>query len=402
MYRVFIAGSDERERKAVRHALAGAADRFEVVGEATDGEFALPMISDLRPDVLVTYEGMPFMDAMELSRRVRRRYPWIEMVLLSGSDNAGHGEEAKKIGVGEYLLKPVSAYELRDAVERAACRLRRTAKALEDSIRWADRIVPPERREQERRMQRWLETGSGDDGVAWPREGRYCRLLTLAGVSGRAADAARGVLRFMEATRGDRRAFVLELPWGPTMVVAEDDEESLESLAYEAAHTALCAVEKFAGARVKIQISRSAETPEELRASWLDMQKLAKVQTGNRPILSEEDLNSPMESVREYLGEHMMDPYLAHRHAARSAGMTINRFSVVFAQEMGATFTQYAFQARVSAAKGMLKNTKMRVGSVASAVGFDDVTYFSRIFELVTGLTPQKYRKKHAADAPQE
>lgn len=402
MYRVFLAGSDERGRKAVRRALAGVSDRFEVVGEATDGEFALPMICDLRPDVLVTEEGMPFMDAMELARRVRRQYPWIEMVLLSGSDNAGHGEKAKKIGVGEYLLKPASGYELCEAVERAAFRLQRTAKALEDSIRWADRAVPPERRERERMMQRWLETGSGDGSVAWPHEGRYCRLLTLTGVSGRAADAALGVLRFMEATRGDRKAFALELPWGPTMVVAEDDEESLESLAYEAAHTAMCAVEKFAGARVKVQIGRSVESLEALRVSWLDLQKLAQKQNDDHPILSEEDLNTPMESVWNYLGEHLMDPWLAHSHVARSAGMTVNRFRVVFAQEMGFTFTHYAFRMRVSAAKGMLKNTKMRVSSVASAVGFDDATYFSRIFELMTGMTPQNYRKTHAEDAPQE
>ena len=87
-------------------------------GEASDGELALPMLEAEAPDILITDIKMPFMDGLELSRIVRARLPQTRIVILSGHDEFRYAQEAIQLGVTEYLLKPVSAQDLLDALAR--------------------------------------------------------------------------------------------------------------------------------------------------------------------------------------------------------------------------------------------------------------------------------------------
>ena len=69
---------------------------------------ALPVILKEKPDILITDIRMPFMDGLELSRMVKAELPDIKIVILSGYDDFEYAKQAIKIGVAEYLLKPVS------------------------------------------------------------------------------------------------------------------------------------------------------------------------------------------------------------------------------------------------------------------------------------------------------
>jgi YesN/AraC family two-component response regulator len=81
---------------------------------------ALPLISETLPDILITDVKMPFMDGLELSRRVAGAMPWVKIVILSGHDEFEYAKQAIKIGVSEYLLKPVTSETLFQALESAA------------------------------------------------------------------------------------------------------------------------------------------------------------------------------------------------------------------------------------------------------------------------------------------
>jgi two-component system response regulator YesN len=96
------------------------ANGFEFAGEATDGEMALPLLQTIRPDVLITDIKMPFMDGLQLSKIVREYMPWVKIIILSGHDEFSYAQTAVKIGVSEYLLKPVSAGDLQDALYKVA------------------------------------------------------------------------------------------------------------------------------------------------------------------------------------------------------------------------------------------------------------------------------------------
>ena len=97
---------------------------YEFVGDASDGELALPVILKEKPDILITDICMPFMDGLELSRMVKAELPDIKIVILSGYDDFEYAKQAIKIGVAEYLLKPVSSAVLLEHLSEIAEKVR--------------------------------------------------------------------------------------------------------------------------------------------------------------------------------------------------------------------------------------------------------------------------------------
>ena len=67
MMRVFIADDEEIIRDGIRNCIEKEQERFLFAGEAPDGEMALPMLMEMKPDVLITDIRMPFMDGLELA-----------------------------------------------------------------------------------------------------------------------------------------------------------------------------------------------------------------------------------------------------------------------------------------------------------------------------------------------
>jgi len=76
------------------------------------------MIQESKPDIVITDIKMPFMDGLELSSLVKKEMPAVKIIILSGYDDFDYASKAIKLGVTEYLLKPISADELLETVLR--------------------------------------------------------------------------------------------------------------------------------------------------------------------------------------------------------------------------------------------------------------------------------------------
>ena len=76
---------------------------------------------------------------------------------------------------------------------------------------------------------------------------------------------------------------------------------------------------------------------------------------------------------------------------ARSAFMSVSRFSHVFKQEMGEAPKEYLIDERIKRAKQMLATTKMSAQDVAVSLGYDNPLYFYRLFKKKTGMTTRQY-----------
>ena len=267
MYRVFLADADAAMREFYRGSLTQSRGEFQIAGEAMDGETALTMICDFQPDLLIVDLGLPMMDGLTLCRKVRQELPWVRAVLLGSDDDPVRRRETESLDVSEYLLRPVSAYELSEAVGRAVDSIDRSMRTLSDKIIRARRSVSQERIQRERQLYQWILDGSAPC-PAIGRFGQYCRLLTLntAGCPEQCARIAGGILRLMELEPcPSARLFAAELPQCEALIVAGDDPVALEDVSYRAAVTALRAIEHFAGERLRISVSPCLDSPESLR-----------------------------------------------------------------------------------------------------------------------------------------
>lgn len=116
--RVFLVEDEMIIRNGVKRSIDWEKEGYEFVGEASDGELAYPLILKEEPDILITDIRMPFMDGLELSRLVKEELPDIKILILSGYDEFQYAKEAIKIGVTDYLLKPISQAQLLEALEQ--------------------------------------------------------------------------------------------------------------------------------------------------------------------------------------------------------------------------------------------------------------------------------------------
>ena len=118
--KIFLAEDEAIIRRGIRDSIDWEANGLEFVGEAGDGEYAYPLILKTEPDILLTDVKMPFMDGLELSRLVKKSLPNIKIIILSGYNEFDYAKEAIKIGISDYLLKPITSASLVDALKRVA------------------------------------------------------------------------------------------------------------------------------------------------------------------------------------------------------------------------------------------------------------------------------------------
>jgi len=124
-YKVFFVEDEAVTREGIRDNVDWQASGFEFCGEAADGEMALPLLRTAQPDVLITDIKMPFMDGLQLSKIMRERMPWVKIIILSGHDEFEYAQQAIKIGVTDYLLKPITVQNLQDALQKLTVQLDR-------------------------------------------------------------------------------------------------------------------------------------------------------------------------------------------------------------------------------------------------------------------------------------
>ncbi|RCX16835.1 two-component system response regulator YesN [Anaerobacterium chartisolvens] len=133
MYKVFLIDDEIVIREGIRDSVKWDDTDFIFSGEAPDGEFALPLIQEIKPDILITDIKMPFMDGLQLSRIVRKNMPWVKIIILSGHDEFSFAKEAMSIGVTEYLLKPVSSADLLESLNKVMIQIENEKKEREDA-----------------------------------------------------------------------------------------------------------------------------------------------------------------------------------------------------------------------------------------------------------------------------
>jgi two-component system, response regulator YesN len=84
----------------------------EVVGEASDGEEAIELMESFEVDLVLSDVKMPMMDGLQLAEYLSLQHPDVRMVLISGYDEFEYAKRAMRLGVKDYLLKPVDIDEL--------------------------------------------------------------------------------------------------------------------------------------------------------------------------------------------------------------------------------------------------------------------------------------------------
>lgn len=108
MLKVFLVEDEFVVRESIKNNIDWEGHGFTFCGEAGDGEVALSLIRKELPDIVITDIKMPFMDGLTLSKFIKKEFPWMEIILLTGYEEFSYAQEAIHIGVSRYLSKPIN------------------------------------------------------------------------------------------------------------------------------------------------------------------------------------------------------------------------------------------------------------------------------------------------------
>lgn len=113
--KVLIADDHAVVREGTRRILNQEED-IEVVSEASDGEEAVRLAKQYKPDVAIIDISMPKMDGIEATRQIKALYPEMVVLILSAYDDDQFVFSLLEAGAAGYLLKSVHGQELVDAI----------------------------------------------------------------------------------------------------------------------------------------------------------------------------------------------------------------------------------------------------------------------------------------------
>lgn len=131
-YRVFLADDEDLIREGLRDTVPWNSLGLVLAGMAEDGRSALGGIRDTQPDIVITDIQMPYMDGLEMIRRIRELRPECHIIIITGFSEFTYAQTAIKLGVEDFLLKPVDipnlCRTLRNITEKLDSRERRDSE----------------------------------------------------------------------------------------------------------------------------------------------------------------------------------------------------------------------------------------------------------------------------------
>lgn len=498
--RAIICDDDEIILKGLCSVVDWPGLGIEVVGTASDGKAGLQLLREMDPELLLSDIRMPYIDGLELIREGRKVNPELQVIVFSGYDDFEYVRQALRLGVQDYLTKPIDMEELtrqvrvcvrqyvrsvQDAIDEKENLLRKVMayEAYEDERlremencccqllileseqelgnqtsfledlrgsgiyvltqkerRWELVIVGKTEAQVDVQRNRWIErldqvmekNGTAVvTAVSSIRFGIRClgrlrseaeEALGLKYVKGYNQNLSYQQIRTDQKhsdqeTRDKAVLFnraLIEAVKGADLEQAERELDELEARLTGMGTDSFLYVQFMVGNlyssilqeldQIGIRSEQVLEDPVDSYGKLLQCDTIHKACAVLREhirkicaCVKEQQAGAYSESVYKalrFIGTHYNQSSLSQEEAAAEAGLSTGRFSTLFKNETGSTFTDYLLKIRMEKAKELMQNPNMKIYEIAWMCGYENIPYFSTAFKKYTGVSPTEYRSK--------
>lgn len=121
--KVLLADDEHTIREGFKHLFDWEKHGCTLIGEARDGRETLEKIESLDPDIVIIDISMPVLSGLEVIRKIKKQGLKTAFVIVSGYDDFSYCQEALRLKVEAYLLKPVNFEELDEIVDSLKIKL---------------------------------------------------------------------------------------------------------------------------------------------------------------------------------------------------------------------------------------------------------------------------------------
>lgn len=340
MYRVLIVDDEMPALRFVRSIIEQFAKNFQVAGTAASGEQGLQFLQQHSVDLLITDISMHGMNGIELAQAARAMQPNIHIVIISGYGEFEYAQGAIQAGVDEYLLKPVS-------ISKMTAILQSLEKKMDaDSSDLAASVLPAADLKQlayfiSMSKYRMIKDYFLSLAAAWERDQVPQRQVWHMG-----------------------RQLIHQ-----TATVHQPVGNQLEETLTEFNEIIRCAGSYG-------DLMASLYTPLFDNGSVRD-RKLSTQELYDYAVL--------------YIEENYAQP-LSMQSVCDEIGISQTYLSRLFRKYSDTTFNAFLTRCRMEAAMNLLRDKPdLLLRDVAACVGYDDSSYFTKVFHQYTGKTPSQF-----------
>lgn len=372
-------------------------------------------------DILLTDIEMPEENGLELFRWTRGRFTNLVGVFLTSHAEFGYVKEAMALGGFDYILQPARFSEVERVLVSATQKVRSNIH-IEKLKKNRKKFI--QQRERLFALMTAKERENADADVA-ELFSQLGHLLEIEYLKCGFHMAALRVQRFPAGHSWNRPLLqvvfrnvleeLLQEEKGRIMCAGEGLEEFMLLVTTESGgltdekwRQSLEELYRFVDIHMDFSISLYALEQErqtlgipELRKLRLRLQELEGKDPGlytgivRRNVdvdATAQRIHEAMTYIRENLGQD-----ISRTEVADMVHLNEEYFSKMFHKYAGCTFKEYVMEERMQQAQRLLKHSRLSVSLIASKVGYDNFSYFSKAFKKATGLTPQEYRKVHSS-----
>ena len=119
MFRVLIADDEETIREGLKRLIESYDIGLSVIATAEDGEVAMNLINEYKPEIILMDINMPFINGLEIIEEIRKTDQNTKIIIISGYSQFDYAQKALDLGVFSYLLKPINYRDFKDILIKA-------------------------------------------------------------------------------------------------------------------------------------------------------------------------------------------------------------------------------------------------------------------------------------------
>lgn len=399
MWKVLIADDEPKIRRGLSSAVHWAELDMEVVAEAEDGEMALELAQHTQPDILLVDICMPFLNGLQFIEKLKAVRKQGLVIVITGHDEFVYAQQAVRLQVFDYLLKPVGREQLKIALKKAVQNLEEACR-LERYVSWVSRETKKNvLLLREVFCKEWI---AGVLDAAYIAEQLVFLDLPLPPLSGMLmvrmtgrCSKGQSLQEWDRAEFLDRIRCIVEeslAEWQPA-VCFSDDADNLVVIAGIKDCMAWCNLglylQQSIEQQIKLEVVVCQRGLDDLRASVpaAYQQLVGEVQC-------KLNYTPAVLLCQRYIEDYYHKPELSLKDLAESIQISPAYLSRLLKQEIGTSFIDYLTHVRMQKAMLLMSDPSVRLYEVSERVGYSNQHYFSTAFKKVVGVSPAEYRKQ--------
>lgn len=347
MLKFMVVDQNPIQGQAFEHVLKKNRPKISFVGQAYSGESGLELAQKSKPDIVFTEILIPGMDGLQMVQKLKDLFPQILIVVLTIADDFSLVEKALRIGINDYLLKPLSQKDLLSTVDKL------------DSINSNTQLPEP--------MPTINETRCYEELLQLFKTGSIQQIYNQTDTI--LSEITMKTGGELNQTRTQLINIVTEI------TSAEQGLQGLMTTIYK----------QFLNDIV------SALNIECLITSFNQFVEKAA------SFYNQEDHSYRFEVISriQEIIEFRLNDNLTLEGIASEMFFTPSYLSRLFKKEMGKNFSDYLIERRLEKAKLLLLSTNLTIDSIAQESGYENANSFRRLFKSKLGMSATAYRSSN-------